>query len=111
MLCDSGNIVVVPFPFVDNANIKPRPALVVSSKSFNQEHDHSIMTMITTGLSTKWKSDIEISDLKLAGLPVRSFIRLKFFTLDNRLIKKVIGKLDDKSFSQLKNSLSSCLCI
>ena len=111
MLCDSGNIVVVPFPFVDNANIKPRPALVVSSKSFNQEHDHCIMTMITTGLSTKWKSDIKISDLKLAGLPVRSFIRLKFFTLDNRLIKKVIGKLDDQSFSQLKNSLSSYLCV
>jgi mRNA interferase MazF len=110
MLCNSGNIVVVPFPFVDNANIKPRPALIVSSKSFNEEHDHSIMTMITTGLSTKWKSDIEILDLKFAGLPVKSYIRLKFFTLDNRLIKKIIGQLDDKSFADLKNNLSSYLC-
>ena len=45
MICDSGNIVTVPFPFVDNANVKPRPALVISSKEFNQEHDHSIMTI------------------------------------------------------------------
>ena len=110
MLCNSGNIVVVPFPFVDNANIKPRPALIVSSKNFNEAHDHSVMAMVTTGISTKWESDIEIIDLKLAGLPVKSFVRLKMFTLDNRLIKKIIGQLDAKSFTDLKNNLSSYLC-
>lgn len=110
MICDSGNIVTVPFPFVDNANVKPRPALVISSKEFNQEHDHSIMTMITTGQATKWKSDIEIENLQLAGLPVKSFIRLKFFTLDNRLIRKIIGKLDDKSFNEVRSNITSYLC-
>lgn len=109
MICNSGDIVVVPFPFVDNANVKSRPALVVSSKTFNEEQDHSIMVMITTGAATRWKSDIEITDLKLAGLPVKSFIRLKFFTLDNRLIKKTIGKLDDSSFINVKNNLTAYL--
>lgn len=107
MIYNSGDIVIVPFPFVDNANVKSRPALVVSSKTFNKEHDHSIMVMITTGAATKWKSDIEITDLTLAGLPVKSFIRLKFFTLDNRLIKKIIGKLDETAFNNVKNNLTS----
>jgi len=109
MIYNSGDIVVVPFPFVDNANIKFRPALVVSSKSFNEEQDHSILVMITTGSSNKWNTDIEITNLNLAGLPVKSFIRLKFFTIDNRLIKKIIGKLDETTFNNVKNNLTTHL--
>lgn len=109
MICNSGDIVIVPFPFVDNANVKSRPALVVSSKIFNEEQDHSIMVMITTGAAAQWKSDTEITDLKLAGLPIKSFIRLKFFTLDNRLIKKTIGKLDESFFNEVKETLTSYL--
>lgn len=105
MIYSSGDIVLIPFPFVDNANVKTRPALVLTSNTFNEGHDHSVMVMITTGTATKWKSDIEITDLKLAGLPVKSFIRLKFFTLDNRLIKKSIGKLDEQSFNEVRNNL------
>jgi mRNA interferase MazF len=110
MLCNSGDIIIVPFPFVDNANVKSRPALVVSSKIFNEEQDHSILVMITTAAATKWKSDIEITNLKLAGLPVKSFIRLKFFTLDNRLIKKTVGKLDDNALNKVKDNLTLYLC-
>lgn len=111
MIYNSGDIVIVPFPFVDNANVKTRPALVASSKEFNEVHNHTIMTMITTGVATKWASDIEIEDLKLAGLPVQSFIRFKFFTLDNRLIKKVIGKVDDKTLENIRATLTSHLFI
>jgi mRNA-degrading endonuclease toxin of MazEF toxin-antitoxin module len=109
MICNSGDIVTVPFPFVDNANVKPRPALVVSSKIFNEKHDHTVLVMITTGASVKWDTDIEIIDIILAGLPIKSFVRFKFFTLDNRLIKKAIGKLDDKSFDIVKECLTKNL--
>lgn len=108
MICNAGDIVVVPFPFVDNAKVKPRPALVLSSKDFNEVHNHSIMAMITTS-AVKWKTDILIDDIKLAGLPVKSFIRMKLFTLDNRLIKKTIGSLNSNTQNKVKEAISNNL--
>ncbi len=35
MICDAGDVVVVPFPFSDIAVAKARPALVVSSAKAN----------------------------------------------------------------------------
>ena len=111
MVYEHGDIVVVPFPFVDNANAKSRPAVVLSSSSFNEENNHTILAMITTASSITWKSDIEIQDLQDAGLPTKSFIRMKLFTLDNRLIKKKIGKLDPPTSRTLNNTLTTCFSI
>jgi mRNA interferase MazF len=98
------DIVVVPFPFVDVHEVKHRPAIILSSAAdFNSKAKASVMSMITSSLHTPWPCDIEITDLETAGLPVRSIIRLKLFTLDNRLIIKRIGRLhakDQKSFVQ-----------
>lgn len=90
---DQWDVVVVPFPFTDSIKSKPRPALVLSSSEFNLQNQHSVMAMITRAAQTKWFNDIEIQDEKSIGLNGRSFIRLKIFTLDNRLIKKKIGQL------------------
>ena len=49
MICDSGDIVAVPFPFVDSPQTKRRPALVLSKRDFNQNHKHTLLAMITTG--------------------------------------------------------------
>jgi len=111
MICNFGNIVIVPFPFVDNAKSKSRPALIVSSKAFNESHSHSVMAMITTSTSTSWESDVLIQNLKLAGLPVKSSIRVKLFTLDNRLIKKTIGSLDQATTKEIKKVISSYLFV
>lgn len=51
------------------------------------------MLMITTAGHNPWPLDIPISNLELAGLPAASFIRMKFFTLDHRLILKKLGVL------------------
>ncbi len=34
-----------------------RPALVVSPASFNDQHDHLVLAMITTAKRTRWVSD------------------------------------------------------
>jgi mRNA interferase MazF len=109
MIYDVGTIVVVPFPFADNAKIKNRPALIASTKEFNEAHDHSTIIMITTGTSSNWETDIPIKDLKLAGLHTMSFIRFKFFTIDNRLIKRAIGSLDQTTTRRVKKAASNYL--
>lgn len=88
------DIIVVPFPFVDSVDTKNRPAVVLSSlKYFNIPSGHTVCAMITSSQHTLWPHDTVLTDLKSAGLVKDSVIRLKIFTIDNRLIRDVIGKL------------------
>jgi mRNA interferase MazF len=108
---DAYEIVLIPFPFIDNSNNKKRPALVLSSSlHFNMEVGASVMAMITTTKNHPWPLDTRIHDLEAAGLPVPSIIRMKFFTLDHRLVLKKLGRLhlNDQQFVEknLKQLLS-----
>jgi len=88
------DIVVVPFPFTDKAAAKRRPALVISdAKAFNRPAGHSVMAMITSAGNEPWPLDVPITDLKSAGLPSPSVVRMKLFTLDHRFVLRKAGKL------------------
>ena len=103
MTYKKGDVVVVPFPFSNINKSKPRPALVVSNETFNNKTGHSLLAMITTAAQTHWYNDVMISELDDAGLSVKSFIRFKLFSLDNRIIAKKIGELspeDQASFDK-----------
>jgi mRNA interferase MazF len=97
------DVVLVPFPFIDSAQSKRRPALILSSSTyFNSQVGASVMAMITSKTHSPWPLDFEIIDLQASGLPVKSIVRMKFFTLDHRLILKKLGQLslhDQKSIS------------
>ena len=87
-----GDIVVVPFPFLDKPASKKRPALVLSTIDFNTS-GHSILSMITTKKKPKWPGDTQIKDIAACGLRSPCLVRLKLFTLDNRLLLRKIGRL------------------
>jgi mRNA interferase MazF len=88
------DVVVVPFPFTDKATTKRRPALVLSdAQAFNLQVGQAVMAMITSAKNSDWPLDIEIQDLDSAGLPSPSLIRMKLFTLDEKLIIRKAGKL------------------
>jgi mRNA interferase MazF len=93
VICDFGDVVVVPFPFVDAAGSKRRPSAILSARSFNAANGHSICAMITTAMAIRWPSDHTISDLEAAGLPRPCVLRWKLFTLPNTLILKRAGIL------------------
>jgi len=49
--------------------------------------------MITSAQHQPWPGDHPIADLTVAGLRTACTVRLKIFTLDNRLIAGRIGRL------------------
>jgi mRNA interferase MazF len=110
VICDFGDVVVVPFPFVDLAAEKRRPSLILSHKTFNDTHGHSICAMITAAARSKWPSDVAIEDLKPAGLNRPCVIRWKLFTLPNDFILRRAGILAssdrDKVVSVAQNILA-----
>jgi mRNA interferase MazF len=101
VICDFGDVVVIPFPFVDLAADKRRPSLILSRKTFNGSHGHSICAMITTAARSKWPSDVAIEDLNSAGLNRPCLVRWKLFTLLNVLILRRLGKLSFRDWDQV----------
>lgn len=89
----SFDIIVVPFPFTDRATQRRRPALVLSSADFAADSGHVICAMVTTAKRSAWKSDIDLEQWAAAGLPEASKVRMKCFTLDCRLVLRVLGRL------------------
>jgi len=108
VICDSWDVVVVPFPFTERAGQKRRPALVLSgSQAFNQ-HGHSVMAMITSS-TLPWALDTPLKEHALAGLSATCAVRLKLFTLDNRLIIRRIGRLSGEDQNGVASALKTML--
>ena len=106
--CDLWNVVVVPFPFTDRASEKRRPALVVSRREFNRA-GFTVLAMVTSAGHGGWPGDTPIADLAAAGLKAESMVRLKLFTLDNRLILRRLGELSKLDRRAVRDSLESFL--
>ena len=104
MTCDPWDVVVVPFPFTDSPASKRRPALVLSSREFNHSSGHSLMAQITKAKQSSWPGDFSIQNVE-AGLPEQCIVRMKLFTIDNRLIQKRIGRLSATDQEQLSGGL------
>jgi mRNA-degrading endonuclease toxin of MazEF toxin-antitoxin module len=106
--CKQWDVVVVPFPFSNQAGTKRRPALVLSDRSFNIR-GHTVLAMVTTSGHRSWPGDVALSDSKAAGLHMHCIVRLKLFTLDNRLLVKRIGGLSFKDQKQITLQLHTYL--
>jgi len=94
MAFEQWQVVVVPFPFTDRPVRRRRPALVVSRpQALGNSIGHSVLAMITSAGRSRWPLDVPVSDLARAGLPAPSVVRMKLFTLDDRLVERSIGRL------------------
>ena len=93
MICEAGDVAVVPFPFSDIAVAKPRPGVVISSAVSNDQAGETLLAMITTAAAGGRPGDTQLNDLAEAGLKTPCVMRLKLFTLDNRLIARRVGAL------------------
>ena len=102
------DVVVVPFPFTDRRTTKRRPALVVSSQSFNRDQKQSILAMITSA-SGDWPSDVAVRNWREADLSVPCKVRFKLFTLDNALVVRKLGTLSRRDGQAVQNALGHVL--
>jgi mRNA interferase MazF len=113
MSFDRGDVVLVPFPFTDLTTQKQRPALVISSKSFNDSSADAILLAITSQVQTDLQhSDYRLSldEQKQGGLPKPSIVKTtKVVTLSQALIIKKLGRLPVETVDQIVRKLISVL--
>ena len=64
-----GDVVLVPFPFTDQATLKKRPAVVVSSASYNHAKPDLILMAVTSQFRpAPTLGEVWLQDWKAAGL-------------------------------------------
>jgi mRNA interferase MazF len=90
------DIVLVPFPFTDGSQAKPRPAMVVA---LGERHGDVLLAFISSqvrGLASSDELEIPagIPDFEQSGLKVSSRLRLtRMTTLSWPLVRRRIGVL------------------
>jgi mRNA interferase MazF len=80
----------------------------LSLRAFNQQGS-TVLAMITSAGHRPWPGDVAVTDLQSAGLNTPCLVRIKLFTLDNRLIVKKIGRLASCDQQQVSAQLRSFL--
>jgi mRNA interferase MazF len=100
----------VPFPFTDRRNSKRRPALALSTEEFSAASGHTLLAMITSAKNPPWPLDVPLESHH-AVLSAPSKVRMKLFTLDNRLILRVVGALAGNDRSAVRAALEKAFAI
>ena len=108
-----GEIVLLSFPFTDLQSTKVRPALVVSSDSFNKIGRDAVFIFIT---SKQYNDPFDIrleqgsSEFKSTGLKVSSTLRIsKIMCLEQGLIRRRLGCLDTNTLQKVNGVLTRLL--
>nr|WP_302480181.1 type II toxin-antitoxin system PemK/MazF family toxin [Sphingomonas bacterium] len=105
-----GDVVRVPFPFVERTRLRARPALIVSGPV---GPDGALLwsLMITSARRGRWPGDIAIGgDHARYGLPVPCFIRTaKIAALEASAIERRLGQLPADLSDEVKREIRDAL--
>lgn len=100
-----GDVVLVDFPFSSNVGIKKRPAVVVSSETFNKSKEDLILLAITSQIDNLTLGEALVNNWQEAGLLKPSAFKSVVFTVEKQYVYKTLGKLSAYD----KNILVDCL--
>lgn len=74
-----------------------RPALILTAHDpYGRLTGHCVIAMITSARASSWPLDRPIADPDAAGLRKPCVIRMKLFTIDQRLIVSRAGRLGEQ---------------
>jgi len=105
-----GDIVLVRYPFTNQASFKQRPAVVVSSRAYNDERPDVVLMAITSQLRPgSTLDDIRVDDWKSAGLLKPSAVKPVFSTLEQVLILKMLGAMTLTDQAALRTAINQII--
>ncbi len=105
------DIVLLNFPFSNLKQSKVRPAIILSNNKHNKKSNDVIVVPLTSNLKqTAYDMLITNKNLDKGNLIVDSRVKVdRIFSVDKKLVKMNIGKIDKQTFSKIKTILSDLL--
>ena len=105
-----GEVVLVPFPFSDQAGNKKRPAVVISSPAYHMHRPDLLIMAITSQPHTALDfAAATLIDWKLAGLLKPSYAKPVLTTLEQALVIRCMGQLSPRDQQALRQILTQIL--
>lgn len=107
---ETGDVVLVPFPFTDQSTTKRRPAVVVSSPAYHRErHDLIILAITSQVRAAVGIGEITIQRWREAGLLKPSITKPLLATVERSLLLRRLGRLEAEDRAAVLGSLSMIL--
>lgn len=107
-----GDVVTIQVDFLDGTGAKTRPAVVLSTRQFNQSRGYFVFTPLTGSVgSFRDSSRVEVMDISTAGLNGRSYTHGIVATANNRDVRRVIGQLSNRDRTGLRRLLGDIIAI
>ena len=109
--CSRGDVVLVAFTFTDESGSKRRPALVVSSETYNNGRDEVVITAITSTTDRVLVGDHLIADWRSAGLLFPSVVTGIIRTIKQGMIDRRLGSVTPPDMAAIDMNLQLMLGI
>ncbi len=105
-----GDVVLVPFPFTDQSGTKKRPAVVVSSSSYNANRRDIVIMAITSQVRTPLGfGEAMVADWQAAGLIKQSVLKPVFTTIEQSLVIRTMGTLSAADHKALREVIGDVI--
>lgn len=99
MICEPGELVLIPFPFSDLATEKKRPVLILT---FPDRYDDFIGLAVTSAPMQEAAVPLYPASMLQGSLPKPSWVRLdKVYTLDTGAVVRNLGRVTPDFFSMV----------
>lgn len=107
---DFGDVVLIPFPFTDQAGVKQRPAVVVTSSEYAEARPDIIVMAITSRMRPSLGyAEYVIADWQGAGLVKSSLVKPVLASIEQSLVRRVMGRLGDADLEGLREVIEFIL--
>ena len=100
---EPGDIIWLPFPFVETLEVRSRPALVISAQPLGADLDLLWVLMITNASRPSWPGDVIIADHTAVGLPIPSKIRTEKISTVISAGSEKMGKIGGTALSDVRS--------
>ena len=100
------DVILVRYPFSDLSGFKVRPAVIVSTTHVSQD---ILIVPLTSKISSLFLGEFALVEWKKAGLNVPTAAKRGIYTIEKKLMRKTIGKLELPDIQQLERSLKASL--
>jgi len=100
-----GDVIAVPYDYSDLSGGKVRPALISSSDAYNLARPDVVAAGISTQATKASSYDYVLNDWVGAGLRYPSLVRGRLLTIEQTLIRRVVGRLSQTDLLAFESKL------
>jgi mRNA interferase MazF len=105
-----GDVLLVPFIFTDQTTSKKRPAIVISSNDYNSARPDLIVIGVSSQVNNPLLyGEIEIKEWQSAGLLKVSVVKSVITTIEQNLVIRYLGRLQNSDRDSLEHLLKLIL--